>query len=319
MKTLFQITLFISFMGLIRPMGLMAQTKDSALPVASSVAGTDRVRMLMTPGGTPSSGTASMATLATYLQSATQTFTNKSFDTAGTGNTLKINGTTVSAVTGSGAVVLGTSPDFTTGATIGGVAIPTISSTNTLTNKTYDTAGTGNVFKINGTAISDITGTGKVALDTSATLTTPTINQANLVGTTTNDNAASGSVGQLVQSLVASGSAVSLTSTIAANVTSISLTAGDWDVEGAVQFVAGSATVTTRKASIFTTSATQASDGSEGNNGSKLTTTSSTDGITLPRKRLSLAATTTVYLVADSTFSAGTVSAYGVITARRVR
>jgi len=77
--------------------------------------------------------------------------------------------------------------------------------------------------------------------------------------------------------------------------------------------------VTTRKASIFTTSATQASDGSEGNNGSKLTTTSSTDGITLPRKRLSLAATTTVYLVADSTFSAGTVSAYGVITARRVR
>lgn len=39
-------------------------------------------------------------------------------------------------VTGSGTVaVLGTSPDFTTGATIGGVAIPTISSTNTLTNK----------------------------------------------------------------------------------------------------------------------------------------------------------------------------------------
>jgi hypothetical protein len=37
--------------------------------------------------------------------------------------------------TGTGALVFGTSPDFTTGATIGSVAIPTISSTNTLTNK----------------------------------------------------------------------------------------------------------------------------------------------------------------------------------------
>lgn len=38
--------------------------------------------------------------------------------------------------TGTGAAVFGTSPDFTTGATIGSVAIPTISSTNTFTNKT---------------------------------------------------------------------------------------------------------------------------------------------------------------------------------------
>lgn len=41
----------------------------------------------------------------------------------------------VTGETGSGALVFGTSPDFTTGATIGSVAIPTISSTNTLTNK----------------------------------------------------------------------------------------------------------------------------------------------------------------------------------------
>jgi hypothetical protein len=40
------------------------------------------------------------------------------------------------SVTGTGTTaVLSTSPDFTTGATIGGVAIPTISSINTLTNK----------------------------------------------------------------------------------------------------------------------------------------------------------------------------------------
>lgn len=46
--------------------------------------------------------------------SSTDVFTNKTFDTAATGNVLKINGTQVSAVTGSGAVVLATSPTFTT-------------------------------------------------------------------------------------------------------------------------------------------------------------------------------------------------------------
>ena len=51
-------------------------------------------------------------------------------------------------------------------------------STDTLTNKTYDTAGTGNVFKVNGTQISDITGTGKSVLDTSPTLVTPTLGVA---------------------------------------------------------------------------------------------------------------------------------------------
>lgn len=40
-------------------------------------------------------------------------------------------------------------------------------------NLTYDTAATGNVFKINGTTISDKTGSGKAVLDTSPTLVTP--------------------------------------------------------------------------------------------------------------------------------------------------
>jgi len=40
-------------------------------------------------------------------------------------------------------------------------------STDTLTNKTYDTAGTGNSFKINGTSITAVQGTGAVVLATS--------------------------------------------------------------------------------------------------------------------------------------------------------
>lgn len=43
----------------------------------------------------------------------TATLTNKTFDTAGTGNVLKVNGTGVTAVTGTGSVVLAVSPALT--------------------------------------------------------------------------------------------------------------------------------------------------------------------------------------------------------------
>jgi hypothetical protein len=44
--------------------------------------------------------------------------------------------------------------------------------TDTFTNKTYDTAGTGNVFRIAGVTLSGVTGTGSVVLSTSPTITT---------------------------------------------------------------------------------------------------------------------------------------------------
>lgn len=50
--------------------------------------------------------------------------------------------------------------------------------TDTLTNKTYDTAGTGNSFLINGVAVTTNTGTGAVARATSPTFTTPTLGVA---------------------------------------------------------------------------------------------------------------------------------------------
>lgn len=57
--------------------------------------------------------------------------------------------------TGSGALVFGTSPDFTTSITLGGVAVPTISSTHTLTNKTIN--GANNTITIR--LANDVTGT----------------------------------------------------------------------------------------------------------------------------------------------------------------
>lgn len=47
-------------------------------------------------------------------KATTDTLTNKTFNTGGTGNTFQINGTGITAVTGSGNVVLATSPTLTT-------------------------------------------------------------------------------------------------------------------------------------------------------------------------------------------------------------
>lgn len=50
--------------------------------------------------------------------------------------------------------------------------------TDTLTNKTYDTAGSGNSFKINGVSITGVNGTGNVCLTTNCSLVTPTLGVA---------------------------------------------------------------------------------------------------------------------------------------------
>jgi hypothetical protein len=54
----------------------------------------------------------------------------------------------------------------------------TASNTQTFTNKTFNTAGTGNSFSINGTAITAVTGTGSAVLASSPTLVTPTLGVA---------------------------------------------------------------------------------------------------------------------------------------------
>ena len=131
--------------------------------------------------------------------------------------------------------------------------------------------------------------------------------------------AGAGEIGELIDSPIAVGSAVSLTSATAANVTSITLTPGSWLVHGHVNLSAGSATRTAASAGISTTTATLPTDGSEVTSGIQTTTTTHKDGITLQPKQVLVAAGTTqvVYLVASATFSAGTVAAYGQISAIR--
>jgi len=140
-----------------------------------------------------------------------------------------------------------------------------------------------------------------------------------IVGTTTNNNANAGSVGEVVTSSVASGAAVALASGTTSNVTSISLTAGDWDVSGNVNFSLAAATVTQMSAGITDVSATVPTDGSESYSGLQLTVGTTIDTATMRFRRISLAATTTVYLVGRATFSVGAISAFGSIVARRRR
>ena len=140
---------------------------------------------------------------------------------------------------------------------------------------------------------------------------------AALVGTRTNDNAVAGHIGEVVESTVLIGSAVSLTNNTAANVTSISVTAGDWDVWGNVAFsLGGGTTITALVGYITTTSATAPTNPNAG-----AYVHSAGDARTFPTgtRRISLSATTTIYLGAYTTFAVSTLAAYGYIGARRVR
>jgi len=133
-------------------------------------------------------------------------------------------------------------------------------------------------------------------------------------GTVAVDNAQAGSIGEFI-----TASASGVTANSAFNITSISLTAGDWDVSGAVQFIGASVTSASFLASgVSTTSATLGAFGQ--NNVLQFTMTSpSANHLPTPVWRLSISSTTTVFLVGGTTFTGGTMTANGIIRARRVR
>lgn len=140
-----------------------------------------------------------------------------------------------------------------------------------------------------------------------------------LLGTNTNDVAATGYVGELV---TASGSGVSIAASATAyTIASITLTAGDWDVTGTIEF-GGAATAGTR--SIAGISATSASFSGTVNGYSQIltpatSTASSGVSVVIPRVRVLLSGSATYYLVGRMDYSAGTITGLGTIEARRVR
>jgi hypothetical protein len=164
---------------------------------------------------------------------------------------------------------------------------------------------------------------GATTLSTTLGVTGKSTLTGGIVGTTAGGNAAAGNVGEVISGILAVGSPVALTTATPANVLTIVLTAGDWDVEGNLNFVASGATTAAGAlyyGGISTATGTVPTDGTAVIAAvPAVTTTAFGASITLPRKRISVAGNTNVFLVGLATFSAGTVGGYGAITARRVR
>ena len=180
----------------------------------------------------------------------------------------------------------------------------------------------------NTAAIRDVTwpdANGTVLMTGTAINSVPSItfsSTSGIIGTTTNDNAAAGSVGEIIESTVLVGSAVSATSTANLDVTSISLTAGVWYVWGIIALYHNAATTTTAEFGwINTTSATQATLPNGGASAYHRVSLAAGLNMFFPvgQRRISVSGTTTVYLSANITFAVNTMSVYGYIGARRRR
>ena len=158
----------------------------------------------------------------------------------------------------------------------------------------------------------DGTGSITVPADSGTLLTSASdLSSAKVLGTTTNDNATAGYVGEFVDSYVFQS-----VSTSAMNLTSISLTAGDWDVSGVLQYYGNTGSTNLILAVSLTSGTIPTPTGQDAvigyaNSGSGV------GCVTIPNYRYSLSATTTIYLNGRLDSSANNCGCY--ITARRVR
>lgn len=135
---------------------------------------------------------------------------------------------------------------------------------------------------------------------------------ARVFGTTTNDNAAAGYIGEFVESSV---TGVNVASASVTPMTSIALTAGDWDISAVFNYDGGSgpsfATV-----GVGTTSGSLT--GTFGKDKVYAVFSSNSGSASIPRVRASLSGSATYYLNAQLNAS-GTQTCEGYISARRIR
>ena len=297
--------------------GTLATTSQIPSVTPSALTEVNDTNVTMTLGGTPATA---------LLQAVSMTLGWTGQLSPARGGTGVNNGTSTLTLGGN----LTTSGAFNSTFTITGA-----------TNVTFPTSGTlatvgGTVSSITGTANQVIASasTGAVTLSLPQSIATSSAVQfasvsfsstSGIIGTTTNNNAAAGSQGEFISSVIPNSIAVSLTSGVAANVTSITLTAGDWDVWGNVNFnFGGTGTTNTVYIWISSTSATLPSlelYASLANNVATEFAPGNTYGGAAPSFRFSLAGTTTIYLGAEYVkfTSTATASASGGIYARRRR
>ncbi|MFM0566979.1 hypothetical protein PQQ88_01350 [Paraburkholderia caledonica] len=182
------------------------------------------------------------------------------------------------------------------------------------------TSGTGFTCVSNAFASPPATGYGSatpqpVAATTITATSTITPSQtAGIVGTTTNNNANAGSVGEFMS---ATASSVNIPNNSATNITSVTITPGDWDCNGTVSINGSIANLSNMAGGVSSNSAALGSLGTY----FQETPGASANGITstTPTVRYSLSGSTTIYLIGYAGFGSGTVSANGLIRCRRLR
>ena len=222
---------------------------------------------------------------------------------------------TVTSVTADGTFATGTittSGSFTpvSNPTFGGVNITALNASQLTSGTVADARLSTNVPLLNASAQTwNQTGTNSFGSILATNLATIATN---------NTPPTAGFLGEVVSNYVAAASAVSLTASATVNVASISLTAGHWSVSANENVISSAATAAGVACGISATSATLSLDGSECYDGSLGTILSGTNNITVPPKPIFLSTTTTINLVSkQGTISAGSLTAFGSITARR--
>lgn len=147
------------------------------------------------------------------------------------------------------------------------------------------------------------------------------------VGTITNDNAAAGNIGEHIIAAVPSTAGVTLTTDVGIDLLSVQLTAGDWELYWRVNYYGFGANITRFLAGPSVTAGVFPIRNQTGPVSPEAFTVSnipitSLSGVhpmmSIPI-RVSLAATTTIYLVVNASFTIAGVEAYGTMRARRVR
>lgn len=234
----------------------------------------------------------------------------------------------ISDETGSGSLVFGTSPTIN-GASIGQTTPGAGSFTTLSANSTVSGSGFSTYLAsppaIGGTAAA----AGSFTTLQASGAFTPS-QTAGIVGTTTNNNANAGAVGEFICALVTNGGSptgcatntstpVSLTTNTPANVTSVSLSAGDWQCYGVAMFFPAGTTITVQTtAALSTTSATLPGNSQTANSNPPGTAGLGVQFV-VPTVRVLASGTTTVYLVSNSVFNTSTETAGGRIDCRRAR
>lgn len=156
---------------------------------------------------------------------------------------------------------------------------------------------------------------------TSGVATPTDIVTSQVPGTVTNDNAAAGNIGEILETNVPIGSPVAVTSGASKSVAALVLTAGDWDVWGVIGTIPAAGTTTAgMQAAIGTAVDTLPTSPNGGAFNLFGAAAAANQSLVLPTGTMRVStAGVTLQLVINVGFAVNTMGAYGYIGARRAR